>query len=93
MRQLRQAVCEFVNITQEDVMKGLEMEKPEGGHQPSPTTIFSRVLGPPADRQEVEESSARISNRAIKCAPPTMRLEQEDPTSMGPTIEAITGKE
>ena len=41
MRELRQAICELVNITQEDVMKGLEMEEPEGGHQPSLTTIFS----------------------------------------------------
>ena len=41
VRELRQAICEFVNITWEDVMKGLEMEEPEGGHQPSPTTIFS----------------------------------------------------
>ena len=41
MRELRQAICEFMNITQEDMMKGLEMEEPGGGHQPSPTTIFS----------------------------------------------------
>ena len=48
MRELRQAICEFVNITREDVIKGLEMEEPEGGHQPSPTTIFSHVLDPPS---------------------------------------------
>ena len=59
-------------------MKGLEMEKPEGGHQPCPLTIFSQVLGPLADRQEAEESSTRPRDRAIKCAPPTLRLEQED---------------
>ena len=46
MRELRQAICKFVNITQEDVIKGLEMEEPEGGHHPSPTTIFSHVLDP-----------------------------------------------
>ena len=78
MRELRHAVCKFINITREDVIKGLEMEEPEGGHQPSPTTIFSHVLDPPADRQEAEESSARTRNRAIECAPPTLRLERED---------------
>ena len=64
MRELRQAICKFVNITQEYVIKGLEREESEGGHQPSPTTIFSHVLDPPADRQEAEESSARTRNRA-----------------------------
>ena len=54
VRELRQAIHEFVNITWEDVIKGLEMEEPEGGHQTSPTTIFSHVLNPLADRQEVE---------------------------------------
>ena len=78
VRELRQAICEFVNITQEDVMKGLEMEEPEGGHGPSPTTIFSQVLGPPANRQEAEESSTQLRDRAIKCAPPPLRLEWED---------------
>ena len=78
VRELRQAICELMNITQEDMMKGLKMEEPEGGCQPSPTTIFSQVLGPPANRQEAEESSARPRDRAIECAPPTLRLEQED---------------
>ena len=75
MRELRQAIHKFVNITREDVIKGLEMEEPESGHQPSPTTIFSHVLDPLADRQEAEEPSARTRNRAIECAPPTLRLE------------------
>ena len=60
------------------MIKGLEMEEPEGGHQLSPTTIFSCVLDPLADRQEVEKSSARTRNRVIKCTPPTLRLEWED---------------
>ena len=60
------------------MIKGLEMEEPEGGHHPSPTTIFSCVLDPLANRQEAEESSTRTRNRAIKCAPPTLRLEQND---------------
>ena len=53
VRELRQAIHEFMNITREDMMKGLKMEEPEGGHQPSPTTIFSQVLGPlPIDRRQ-----------------------------------------
>ena len=78
MRELRQAICKFINITQEDMIKGLEMKEPEGGHQPSPTTIFSHVLDPPTNRQKAEESSARTRKRAVKCAPPTLRLEQDD---------------
>ena len=54
------------------------MEGPEDSHQPSPTTIFSQVLGPLADRQEVEESSTRSRDRAVECTPPTLRWEQED---------------
>ena len=60
------------------MIKGLEMEEPEGGHQLSPTTIFIHVLDPPANRQEAEESSTRTRNRAIKCASPTLRLEQDN---------------
>ena len=60
------------------MIKGLEMEEPEGGHQPSSTTIFSHVLDPLANRQEAEESSARTRNRAIECALPTLRLERDD---------------
>ena len=78
VRELRQAVREFVNITQEDVMEGLMMEGPEDGHQPSPMTIFSQVLDPLANRQEAEESSAWPRDRAVECTPPTLRLEQED---------------
>ena len=52
------------------------MEEPEGGHWTPPMTIFSYVLNPPANRQEAEESSTR--NRAVECAPPTLRLERDD---------------
>ena len=41
VKELRQAICEFMNITWEDVMEGLKMWEPEGGHRPSQTTIFS----------------------------------------------------
>ena len=73
-----EAICEFMNITWEDVMKGLEMEEPEGGHQLPPMAIFSHVLNPTANRQETEESSTRTRNRAIKCASPTLRLERDN---------------
>ena len=75
VRELRQAVHEFVNITQEDVMEGLKMEEPEGGCWPSPTTIFSQVLSPPANRQESVESSNWPKDRAIQCTPPPLSLE------------------
>ena len=78
VRELRQAIHEFVNITREDVMEGLEMEGTEDGHWPSPTTIFSQVLGPPTNRQEAEESSAWPRDRAIECIPPTLRWEWEE---------------
>ena len=78
VRELRQAIHEFMNITQEDVMEGLKMEEPEGGHQLSPTTIFSRVLSPPANRQELAESSTWPKDRAVQCTPPPLRLEWED---------------
>ena len=78
VRELRQAVWEFVNITQGDVMEDLKMEEPKGGHQPSPTTIFSQVLGPLADRQEAEESSAWPRDRVIECAPPSLMSEWKD---------------
>ena len=78
VRELRQAIHEFVNITREDVMEGLKMEGPEDGHRPSPTTIFSQVLGPPANRQKAEESSTQPRDRAVECTPPTLRWEWED---------------
>ena len=78
VRELRQAIWEFMNIAQEYVMEGLKMEEPEDGHQPSLTTIFSQVLGPLANRQEVEESSTWPRDRAIEHTPPTLRLKWED---------------
>ena len=78
VRESRQAICEFVNITQEDVIEGLKIEEPEGGQWPSPTTIFSQVLVPLANRHGSEESSAQPKERAVKCAPPPLRLEWED---------------
>ena len=44
---------EFINISKGDILEGLEIEEPAGGHQPSSATIFSWVLGPPANRVEM----------------------------------------
>ena len=52
VRELCQAVNEFVNITVRDILEGLEMEKPMNSNWPPSTTIFSWVLGSPTSRQE-----------------------------------------
>ena len=41
VRELSQAMQEFVNITKGDILEDLEMEGPTGGHRPSSATIFS----------------------------------------------------
>ena len=46
VRELSQAVREFVNITKRDILEGLEMEEPAGGCQLPSATIFSQVLEP-----------------------------------------------
>ena len=46
VRELSQAVQEFVNITKADILEDLEMEGLAGGCQPSSATIFSWVLDP-----------------------------------------------
>ena len=53
VRELCQAVSEFVTITKQDILEGLEMERPMDSHQPPPATIFSWVLGPqPRDERK-----------------------------------------
>ena len=47
IRELCQAVSEFVTITKRDILEGLEMERPIVSHWPPPVTLFSWVLGPP----------------------------------------------
>ena len=53
VRELSQAMREFVNITKGDILEDLEMEGPAGGCWPSSATIFSQVMGPPANRVEM----------------------------------------
>ena len=58
MRELRQTVWEFVNITYRDVMQGLEIEKCEASCLGA--TIFSRVLANPIyEPRVVEDLPAR----------------------------------
>ena len=55
VRELQQTVQEYVDISYQDVMQDLEVEKP-GTSCPQPkTTIFSWVLAPPADKQRAVE--------------------------------------
>ena len=55
VRELWQTVREYVDISYQDVMQDLEVEKPEtSGPQPK-TTIFSQVLAPLADEQRAVE--------------------------------------
>ena len=46
VRELRQAVQEFMDITREDIMQDLQMEECGDGQQLSPRTIFSQGLDP-----------------------------------------------
>ena len=46
IRELRQAIREFMDITREDVMLDLKMEEHGDGQKLPPKTIFSQVLGP-----------------------------------------------
>ena len=52
VRELCQAVSEFVTITKRDILEGLKMERPMDSHQPPSATLFSQVLGPPSERRE-----------------------------------------
>ena len=52
MKELCLAMSEFVTITKQDILEGLEMERPTDSHQLPSTTLFSQVLGPPTKGQE-----------------------------------------
>ena len=61
VRELSQAMQEFVSITKGDILEGLKMEEPTGGCQPSSATIFSWVLGPPTNRVETMPTTSETS--------------------------------
>ena len=52
VRELCWAMGEFVIITKQDILEGLEMGRPIDSHWPPPATLFSWVLGPPTEGQE-----------------------------------------
>ena len=83
VRELRQTVREFVNITYQDIMQGLEIEKPEASHLQLKVTIFSWVLSTPVDEPKVVEApphpvSPPSGDEAIWCTYPPPGLEQSD---------------
>ena len=61
VRELSQAVREFVNITKGDILEGLKMEGPTGNCWPSSATIFNWVLDPPANRVETVLTTGETS--------------------------------
>ena len=56
VRELRQTVQEFVNISYQDITRGLEVEKPEISNLQLKMTIFSWVLATPVDEQKAIEA-------------------------------------
>ena len=81
MRELWQTVQEFVNITYQDIMQGLGIEKSEASHLG--VTIFSQVLASPVDEPKVMEDpphpdSPPPEDDTIWCASPPQGLEQSD---------------
>ena len=63
VRELQQTVQEFVDISYQDVMRDLEVEKPETSHPHPKMTIFSWVLATPVDEQKAVETPSA-------CLPP-----------------------
>ena len=81
MRELQQTVQEFVNITYQDVMQGLEMEKPGTSHPQLKMTIFSWVLATLVDEQEAIEApphpaSPLTEDEVLWCTSPPLGIKQ-----------------
>ena len=66
IRELQQTVQEFVTISYQDIMQGLEVESPETSHPQSKTTIFSQVLATPVDEQEPVENPSCSTSPLLK---------------------------
>ena len=83
VRKLWQTMQEFVNISYQDIMQGLEIEKPETSHLQLKVTIFSQVLATPLDEQKVMEVPPHLvsplaEDEAIWCTSPPLELEQSN---------------
>ena len=60
---------EFVDISYQDVMQDLEVEKPKASHPQLKTTIFSWVLATPVDKQKAVETPLVLSSPLLKMRP------------------------
>ena len=72
-----------MNITYQDVMQGLEIEKPEASHLQPEATIFSRVLATPVNEPKVMEAPPHLvspppEEEAVWCTSPPLGLEQSN---------------
>ena len=65
MRELWQTVQEYVDISYQDVVRDLEVEKPESSCL-QPKTIFSQVLVPPANEQGAIDGPLALSPPMLK---------------------------
>ena len=64
VRELCRAMGEFVTITTQDILEGLEKDRPIDSCWPPPSTIFSWVLDPPTKGQEKTSIAVGISQQA-----------------------------
>ena len=94
VRELWQTVQEYVDISYQDVMQDLEVEKPETSYPQPKMTIFSQVLAPLPDKQRAVEGppcpvSPQAENEVIWCTSPPPEIKQSDrymlvvPSSVG----------
>ena len=60
MKELCLAMSEFVTITKQDILEGLEMERPIDSCQLHSMTLFSWVLGPPTEGCETTVATIGI---------------------------------
>ena len=83
IRELQQTVREFVTISYQDVMQGMEVESPKTSHPQSKMTIFSQVLATPVDEQETVETpscstSPLAEDEVMWCTSPPFEIEQSN---------------
>ena len=63
IKELCLVMSEFVTITTQDILEGLEMERPIDSCQLPSTTLFSWVLGPPTEGQETTPAAIGIPHQ------------------------------
>ena len=60
VKELCLTMSEFVTITKQDILEGLEMERPIDSHWLPSTTLCSQVLGPPTEGCETTPATIGI---------------------------------